>query len=245
MSDGTLTVLLAILTALAGFTLVRLIGPSAGGLTIAALIGLFQTYRRRRRERRSRLIAAIRSEDPARRSLALQGIDDLQTRRDIEIAVEREGSVASNGDVERFPFPASFIRVMNRIFWFRWSCAAVLLGTAGTLPLGATWRVAAFALGLLAIYSVWRATHLERALHTVIEISPRQIAEIWPDDSRLQLHLGQNLSLQLDTDGESFWIIAASGQALYVSRHRLAFRRLADLCQRYARASLRHRETGT
>jgi len=182
MSEERLTLLFAALIALGGWTLTRLVGPMAGSVSAMAIITLVQTYRHRRKNRHEQLLAKLRRADPAEHARLLSEISDVQIRQALRSALEREGRAGVDGNAERFPFPDSFRRSVNRQYWFRWALCASALVAAGILRESSLfWSLTVLTIGVVLLFGVWRSSKLQEALQTILVVSPFGVSELWPD----------------------------------------------------------------
>jgi hypothetical protein len=230
MSDRRLALLLAFLTILSGTALYRLIGPVAGGGTLAALSALFSTYRARRARLRHELLAELRAQSAADRASGLDAVPDLALRAQLATDLVQEGSVEYEGDITRFPFPASFQRWATRRYWNSWLLSTAFLALAAAFPnLSNPWRSFWLVLGLLSATRVWRASQMQSALATILEVGPFSVSEVWPNGGRRTVVIGRHASLMTDSDGNLTLTNTASGVAINISKYRLAFADLATL----------------
>ena len=234
-----MTALAAVLTLLVGATLMRLVGPSAGGVTFAALFTLVQSYRRRRRERRRALIASLRAEDPRLREPLLQAIENVRERHAIGTALEREGMVTQLGRVESFPFPRSFQRNLKARYWWTWTLGAGVLGIAAILPaMPAMYRVALLIGGCYFTYRIVRVSKWQRLLAAWLEVAPSGVSVVAPDGGRVTIAFVPPVSLHQLTGGDMLVVAHDGRRSIRVSRNVVGFNRLVDLLTTYSGASV-------
>lgn len=238
MSDLKLRLLGAGLAVLAGAALLRLFGAPPAPIVGLGLMAVLSAYRVRRRKKRieiAALLAELRVQEPAERERTLAAIESESLREQLAAELAKEGAARQDGDVERFPFPASFRRRVTIRYWRNWCLAAVALAVAAFLPaLTVPWRIGWLAVGLLYLYSLRGLSRLQRALLTVIEISPFRVSEVWPDGSRRTLLFARGLALD-DRPRHRDLLIRPRDQTLGISLsyYRLEFNRLAEIVAKY------------
>jgi hypothetical protein len=230
VSDTRLTLVLAALTILCGMALYRLIGPVAGSGTVVALIALFNTHRLRRARLRQELLAELRAQASIAHAASLDAVSDKALRAQLAKDLAQEGAVEYQGDLARFHFPASFQRWATRRYWSGWVLGtSALLVSALSPTLSASWRSIWLVIGVICTVRVWRASHRQAALSTILEVTPYSVSEVWPNGVRRTVALGSHAVLAATTNGDLALLNTATGVGISVSTHRLGFHELKTL----------------
>jgi hypothetical protein len=199
-----------------------------------AILALVQTYRHRRKNRHEQLLAELRRADPTEHSRLLSEITDDSVRKSLGAAITKEGVVAVQGDVERFPFPESFRQFVNRRYWLRWAlCAAALAGAGGIKQSSLFWSVVLLITGAILLIGVWRSSRIHEALQTVLLVSPLGVTELWPDGWQQTVLFNAGVE---STAVEHGLVVssATSGASIFLSEHRIGFDRLLELCRKHS-----------
>ena len=148
--------------------------------------------------------------------------------------IQNDGAEEQDGDVERFPYPDGLRRFVLRRYWTLWGLAALLLLLSGFsamwMPLRIGGAVLAGVFGALA----WRASREERALESVIEVTPFRVSECFPDGMRRTLSLGGSLVLRNEPERQRVMLASVNEDlGIPLDYRRMGFARLYDLVRRY------------
>lgn len=194
------------------------------------------TYRAREgRNALSQILATLRSQDRAGRQAILDRIPSPRLRAYLEEVLRNEGSEEREGDVEHFPYPRSMQRRWARAYWLATLAgAAALLWAAIAAKAATLWRVVAITFGALAVMGAWLSSKRQRALASVIEITPFRLTERAADGTSRTLLFNRYLELHNEPRRQRA-ILTAGGPhgAILLDYRRMAFNRLASLIMQY------------
>jgi len=197
---------------------------------------LLGTYRAREgRNALSQILATLRSQDHAGRQAILERIPSPRLRGYLEEVLRSDGSEAREGDVEQFPYPRSMQRRWVRSYWLATIAgAAALLWAALAAKATAFWRLIAIVSGVSAVASAWWSSKQQRALASVIEITPFRLTERAADGTSRTLLFNRYLELHNEPSKQRA-ILTAGGPdgAILLDYRRMAFNRLASLVMQY------------
>lgn len=239
MSDRNQALLLIALVLLAGSALFRLAGDS---IAPAILVGFVAARGVRaiivhRRDRRAlaRILSELRALPRDTREAALTGLKPITLQAYLREVLEKDGSDERDGDVERFPFPGALRRRYATAYWVALVGAAVPLASAAIVPsLETLLRSSLLVAGALALGLAWLVGRQQRALGTVLEISPFRITEVWPEGLRRTLLFNRYLELvNQPRRRRALLRPAGATDAIVIHYSRMGFERLAELVLSY------------
>jgi hypothetical protein len=213
-------------------------GVEPGSILVFGATSMLAAWRNRKEQRERaafyHIVWTLRAADRSTRERLLAELEPPKLRNAIARVIERDGAEEQEGDVERFPYPHGLRRHFARRYWVLWSLAALLLMISAFssmwIPLRGIGAALALALGLLA----WRASREERALDSVIEVTPFRISECFPDGMRRTLSLRGTLLLR-DEPKRQRVLLTGGGDdpGIALDYRRMGFTRICELVWRY------------
>ena len=143
-------------------------------------------------------VRAIRALSPDQRRAHLQRIWLSGTRQQLTGLVDAEGTVATEGAIERFPFARGARRAILSVFWIAAGGSALLqvtvIARAAHTSSFLAWSLFAVSI-VLALIAAW-TRHRGQHMQTILEVGPFAVAELRADGTRRIIRWSQPLMLR-------------------------------------------------
>jgi hypothetical protein len=231
-----MAIILAVMTAAA--LLAHAAGVAPGSIMLFAAMSMLSAWRHRKEQRERaafyQIVWQLRAADRPTRERLLAELDPPKLRDAIARVIADDGVEEQEGDVERFPYPQGLKRFVSRRYWVLWSMAALLLLLSAFSSMWIPLRVASAGLALFFGALAWKASREERALDSVIEVTPFRVSECFPDGRRRTLSLRGRLVLLNEPARQRVLLAGGPDDAgIALDYRRMGFSRMCELIVRY------------
>jgi hypothetical protein len=229
-------IVVAILTAAA--LLAYAAGVAPGAIVLFGAMSALSAWRHRKEQRERaafyHIVWELRSADRPTRERLLAELEPPKLRNAIALVIANDGTEEQEGDLERFPYPQGLKRFVSRRYWVLWGLAALLLLLSAFSSMWMPLRGISALLALLFGFLAWRASREERALESVIEVTPFRVSECFPDGMRRTLSLRGFLVLRNEPQQQR--VLLAGGRddpEIALDYRRMGFARMCELVWQY------------
>jgi len=220
------------------------LGLNPGNLAALAVGAVVSNWRNRKYKQRQSafwsIVWQLRQASTADRQRMLAELEPALQARVTEI-LDRDGSNATQGDIEQFPFPRGLRRFATRVYWATWAVAVGMLLVAAFVPAPLWLRCVPVVVAAISAYAAWLAARRERSFESIIEVTPFRVSELFPDGRMRTVLFNQYLELHNEPALQRLRVTPhATDEGIPLDFRRMGFERMVELISLYGHFRANH-----